>query len=329
VDETNEDEIENDDEDRIATTEEDMDIDIDWLKAQKSYLHKFFKSVYAPLLFNEFVRASVILLFVAFFFSCIAMCDKLKVGLDQRLAMPSDSYQIRYFEALQKHLQVGPPVYFVVKDGYDYTSLDGVRKLCGGSQCLSDSLQSLISAAANTPNETYIGQASVNWLDDYLEWLAADPTSMTCCFAYANTTEWCDYKHVASVHADEHDEAETARKSKKKAPSCEPCRVEKRNYGMPSERALLDHLAGFLRQNPSRDCIKAGHAMYGDAVRFRTSKIGEHQRKATFGNSNKHAAQQRHSSQHHQFQINHIGRKFLFQLVFKVFVNVYPPMIKK
>lgn len=98
----------------IKFTDED-----DFRENSKSFLHKFFNTFYTKyLLMNDYVRASVIVVFVGFFFASLALCDQLKVGLNQKLAMPYDSYQIRYFEGLQKHLAVGPPVYFVVKDGY-------------------------------------------------------------------------------------------------------------------------------------------------------------------------------------------------------------------
>ena len=36
--------------------------------------------------------------------------------VDQRLALPSDSYLVNYFNALDEFLDVGPPVYFVMQD---------------------------------------------------------------------------------------------------------------------------------------------------------------------------------------------------------------------
>ncbi len=253
-------------------------IDFDKLKTEKSFLHKFFKNVYTPILFNKYVRASVIIIFVGFFFACLAMCDKLKVGLDQKLTMPSDSYQIKYFEALQKHLAVGPPVYFVIKDGYNYTDMDSMRKLCGGTTCFSNSLQSLISSASNYPNQTYIAQSTVNWIDDYLDYLNADPEVMSCCYTYKkNENEFCDYKKLS----DEHSYSYANKK-------CEMCSVKKSKYGFPTEKTILNNIQHFLRQNPSRDCIKAGHAMYGEAVKLSFEKMEKNLhigRKSIFLNS--------------------------------------------
>lgn len=227
------------------------------LNGRKSFLHKFFKNVYTPLLFNNYVRATVIVVFVGFFFACVAMCDKIKVGLDQKLTMPTDSYQIKYFEALQKHLAVGPPVYFVLKDGYNYTDTDSMRKLCGASTCESNSLQSLISSASFFPNETYIAASTVNWIDDYMEWLASKPNIFSCCFLFKNTSNFCDYKKLTD-------------ESSKLADDCEWCPVDRVKYNLPSQDSFLKYIRYFLNQNPSRDCIKAGHAMYGNAVKLIT-----------------------------------------------------------
>ena len=40
---------------------------------------------------------------------------KIDIGLDQKLSMPEDSYLIDYFQTMYESLEVGAPVYFVVK----------------------------------------------------------------------------------------------------------------------------------------------------------------------------------------------------------------------
>ena len=229
------------------------------LSKRKSFLYRFFKKIYTPLLLNDFVRPFIIFLFGGFFFACIAMCDKLKVGLNQKLPMPGDSYQIQYFEALQKHLAVGPPVYFVLKDGYNYTDTDSLRRLCGASTCESNSLQSVISAASFFPNQTYIAQSSVNWIDDYMEWLNANPAISSCCYVNKKTNKFCDMKKLTE-------------ESSPLAKDCIPCPVEKVKYNIPSKDTLMSYASYFMSQNPSRDCIKAGHAMYGNAIRLKKDK---------------------------------------------------------
>ena len=229
----------------------------DKFQKRKSFLYNFFRKIYTPILFNNVVRAVVIVIFVGFFFACLAMCDKLKIGLDQKLTMSQDSYQLKYFEALQKHLSVGPPVYFVLKDGYNYSNVDKVRKLCGSPACETDSLQSLVSSAAFFPNQTYIAQPSENWLDDYFEWLDSG-TSSYCCYEYVGKKKFCDY---AKLSLDDLN-------------LCHKCPLKKVKYGFPDQDSFFKYLRYFLNQNPSKTCIKAGHAMHGSAVNLHEDSLG-------------------------------------------------------
>lgn len=232
---------------------------------KKSFLHMWFKEIYTPFLLNNVVRAFVIVTFIGFFFSCIAMCDKIKIGLDQKLTMSLDSYQNKYFTALQTHLKVGPPVYFIVKDGYNYSDVQSLRLLCGASNCDADSLQSIISSASFFPNETYIAQSTVNWIDDYMEWLNSDPsasTSSQCCYINSETNQFCDVKHFENkIHK--------TKKEEEFYKNCISCPINRTTYQFPTDRVILTHIESFLKQNPGDTCIKAGHAMYGDAVNLK------------------------------------------------------------
>lgn len=56
-----------------------------------------------------------------------------------------------YFKSL-KYLHAGPPVYFVLEEGHDYTSLRGQNMVCGGMGCNNDSLVQQIFTAAQLDN---------------------------------------------------------------------------------------------------------------------------------------------------------------------------------
>ena len=81
-------------------------------------------------------------------FASGAMTAHISIGLDQKLSMPQDSYMINYFNNLSTYLSVGPPVYFVVRDGYNYTEESAQNMICGGAGCNGDSLTSQIYHAA-------------------------------------------------------------------------------------------------------------------------------------------------------------------------------------
>lgn len=59
-----------------------------------------------------------------------------------------DSYVIDYFKSLGQYLHSGPPVYFVLEEGYNYSSHRGQNMVCGGMGCDNDSLVQQIFNAA-------------------------------------------------------------------------------------------------------------------------------------------------------------------------------------
>ena len=45
------------------------------------------------------------------------------------LAVRQDSYLNPYFSDMKKYLHVGPPVYFVITEGYNYSDVDNQNKV--------------------------------------------------------------------------------------------------------------------------------------------------------------------------------------------------------
>ncbi|NWV37658.1 NPCL1 protein, partial [Grantiella picta] len=62
------------------------------------------------------------------------------VGLDQELALPTDSYLLEYFSAINQYLAVGVPTYFVTTGGYDFSSTNGTNAVCSSAGCDTNSL---------------------------------------------------------------------------------------------------------------------------------------------------------------------------------------------
>ncbi len=134
---------------------------------------------------NFRVRPVVIVLFLAWFFVSASRLPLVNTGLDQKLSMPKDSYVLDYFVALEKFLSVGVPVYFVVKDGQNYSSVSFQNTICATTGCGIDSLLNQINLATLQPDYSKLAIPANSWMDDYFDWLS----SSECCRVYANNTD--------------------------------------------------------------------------------------------------------------------------------------------
>ena len=74
------------------------------------------EKAFAPALFRKPVRIMVIVVFLAWTCSSVAVIPRIEIGLEQELPMPDDSFMLKYFRFLKRYLSVGPPVYFVVNN---------------------------------------------------------------------------------------------------------------------------------------------------------------------------------------------------------------------
>jgi Niemann-Pick C1 protein len=152
--------------------------------SSESYLQRFMRRYYLPFLFHPLVRLLVLLLFpLAFCWLLYYGLTHLQLGLDQSTVVPDDSYLKAYFASEAAFLNVGPPVFFVVRQpdpasascsslSYNYSSLSFQDRICSNSaSCDDQSLQNLILAAACTPG-SFIAQSATSWLDTYMVWLS-------------------------------------------------------------------------------------------------------------------------------------------------------------
>lgn len=153
-------------------------------------LYKFFKSIYVPFLMRKSARVLTMVVFFGWLCSSIAISPHIDVGLDQELSMPEDSFVLKYFRSLQRDLSIGPPMYFVVKGGLNYSERAHQNLICGGQFCASDSLSTQIFVASKRPNATYIARPASSWLDDYFDWSEAS----TCCKYHKENGEFCPHQ---------------------------------------------------------------------------------------------------------------------------------------
>lgn len=207
-------------------------------------LFNFFKNNYAPLLMKKYFRILVIIVFFGFFFTNISFMERVKTGLDQKLSMPKDSYVLDYFEALEKYLSVGVPVYFVLKNVDDYSAVNTQNLICSTSGCNIDSMLNQINLASLQSNYSFISIPANSWLDDYFDWLS----SGDCCRVFSNDTN----RFCPSTIEDK---------------NCLACKVNfQEGTTRPIKEDFYKYFQFFINDNPGIKCAKGGHAAYGEAI---------------------------------------------------------------
>ncbi|XP_015594576.1 NPC intracellular cholesterol transporter 1 isoform X2 [Cephus cinctus] len=205
-------------------------------------LYKIFKVAYVPLLMQKWVRTGVMVIFFGWLCTSIAVVPHIEVGLDQELSMPEDSFVLKYFKFLNNYLSVGPPMYFVVKDGLNYSDTETQNLICGGQYCNSDSITGQIFAASKQSNRTYIAKPAASWLDDYIDW----SMSPDCCKYFPGNNSFCP-------HTDR---------------SCKKCNITANKYNRPIPEDFGRYVSFFLEDNPDDKCAKGGHASYSSGVNY-------------------------------------------------------------
>ncbi|KAL3273722.1 hypothetical protein HHI36_015151 [Cryptolaemus montrouzieri] len=218
----------------------------DGVPAQDGLLYTFFKSVYTPFLMKKYVKVTVVIIFLGWVCSSLAVIPDIEIGLDQELSMPEDSFVLKYFQFLNSYLSMGPPVYFVLKKGLNFTVPKTQNAICGGMYCDTDSLITQLFVASKMPESTYIAKPSSSWLDDYFDW-----TESKLCCRISKTGDFCPHSNRR----------------------CKACNMTFNELdGRPTAKDFSRYVSFFLRDNPDSDCAKAGHAAYGQGVRYTTNK---------------------------------------------------------
>ncbi|EGG22062.1 Niemann-Pick C type protein [Cavenderia fasciculata] len=150
-------------------------------KKKDSLLKTLFKHYYAPFIMNPIVKVGAVIIFIGAFLIALSLSFSLTLGLDQRVALPSDSYLQQYFSQMAEYLEVGPPFYIVVKGNYNYTDFSSQNALCTIQNCTDSSVSNIFN------NAPFVHPGISSWLDDYLLW-SANPD---CCGFMPDSTP-CD-----------------------------------------------------------------------------------------------------------------------------------------
>lgn len=208
---------------------------------KESLLESFIRKHYAPALLGKKVKATVIVIFWGLLAAGIALVPTLKLGLDQRVAIPNGSYLIPYFNDLYNYFNVGPPVYFVAVDVG--TQRHNQQELCARfTTCDSHSLTNILEGERKRSSISYINSPTASWIDDYFKWL--DPELENCCVDKNNNPCFANRDPAWNVTLS----------------------------GMPEGKEFVEYLDRFLHAPTNEDCPLGGQASYGSAVVFNDSQ---------------------------------------------------------
>ncbi|XP_029998801.1 NPC1-like intracellular cholesterol transporter 1 [Sphaeramia orbicularis] len=217
-------------------------------KPNEGLLLPIMRKYYAPVLLHRYTRFLVMMVFIFMFCGSLFFMFNVKVGLDQELAMPKGSYMLKYFEYLYKYFEVGVPVYFVTKKGFDFTTVEGMNAVCSSVGCDQFSLTQKIQYATDYPDRSYLAIPANSWVDDFIDWL--NPGSR-CCRQYTfgpNAGKFCPA-------------SEPTWKCLFKCMRNPPDGVLR-----PTKEQFNRYLPSFLSNRPDLQCPKGGLGAYDTAV---------------------------------------------------------------
>ena len=138
---------------------------------EDSILQRFIRRTYTPTLLGNKAKTLVAVGFLGLFTVGLALLPSIKLGLDQRIAIPTGSYLIDYFNDLDRYFDSGPPLYFVTRE-INVTQREHQRELCGRfSTCNEFSLASVLEQERKRPNVSYVADPAANFVDDLFLWL--------------------------------------------------------------------------------------------------------------------------------------------------------------
>ncbi|GAA5842354.1 hypothetical protein JCM9279_005356 [Rhodotorula babjevae] len=218
---------------------------------RESLLPRFVRHVYAPNLVRKPVKFLVLTLFSGLFVLSWIGARHVDLGLDQRLALPSSSYLVDYFNSIDAYLDVGPPVYFVAEK-INATAIENVRHLCSRfSTCDEFSLANVLEAERKRPESSYLAEPPAVWLDDFISW--TNPILEDCCrVKRRNETEFCEPNDPDGA--------------------CKPCFEDREPpwsttlEGFPQDGEFMRYLEHWLESPTDESCPLGGKATYSSAL---------------------------------------------------------------
>ncbi|CAN3368718.1 NPC intracellular sterol transporter 1-related protein 1 [Diutina catenulata] len=217
-------------------------------------LHRWVKKVYAPWILDASVKPKIVASFAVLLGISLALLPSIPLGLDQRIAIPSDSYLVDYFDAVYQHFNAGPPVFFVVR-GLNVTSREAQKQVCGKfSGCDEFSIANVLEQEHQRPEVSTIIDPATSWLDDFLLWL--DPNIDCCRVKKREPEEFCG-PHAPSRQ-------------------CQACYANKPYdtfmNGFPEGSQFMHYFSEWI-ESPSDPCPLGGKAPYSTSVSWNATDI--------------------------------------------------------
>lgn len=218
------------------------------------------KKFYAPKILTATTKPKILTAFVLWLGVSLSLIPYIELGLDQKIALPRESYLIDYFNSVYKFLNVGPPMFLVVKD-LDITQRAGQQKLCGKfSTCEEFSLSNILEQEYKRSDKSTIADPLSNWLDDFFTWL--NPNLDECCRLKKNSPlEFCSPTapdRMCKVCYADHDP---------------PYNISME--GLPEGDDFMFYFNQWI-ESPSDPCPLGGKAPYGNAISFNDTIISSY-----------------------------------------------------
>uniref|UniRef100_A0A182W4Q6 SSD domain-containing protein n=1 Tax=Anopheles minimus TaxID=112268 RepID=A0A182W4Q6_9DIPT len=208
------------------------------------WLERVVERFYVPFLLKSKVRLLVLAVFLVWGSLSLMVVPSIEPGLDQELSMAEDSHVVKYFRFMADLFWMGPPVYFVLKPGLNYTNVQHQNLVCGGILCNDDSIQTKLYQSSLYPETTHIARPASSWLDDYIDWL-----SIQSCCRYNPTDDSFCASSMGFL-----------------CPSCP--KVYDETGIRPTVAQFERYLEFFLSDLPDENCAKAGRAAYSRALNY-------------------------------------------------------------
>ena len=202
---------------------------------EEGSLQRFIRKVYAPALLGRKVKVAVVVGFLGIFTAGLALIPEVSLGLDQRIAFPSSSYLIPYFNDLDTYFNTGPPVYFVTRD-LNVTQRKHQQELCARyTTCDTFSMCNVLEQESKRPDISYISGSAASWIDDFFTWL--NPNNENCCVEDKKVC-FADHEPPWNINLS----------------------------GMPEGQEFMHYLQKWLGSDTDEDCPFGGKAPYSNAL---------------------------------------------------------------